>query len=48
MDEHFALPKKPWNDDSPVNTNKPRFPMISKWCEMDFATIHSSFILVQE
>ena len=36
-----APPKKPWNDDSPANTNKPWSPMISKWCEMDFATIHS-------
>ena len=27
MDEiHFAPPKKPWNDDSPVNTNKQWFP----------------------
>ena len=24
-----------------VNTNKQRFPMVSKWCETDFATIHS-------
>ena len=23
-----APPKKPWNDDSPVNTNKQRFPLV--------------------
>ena len=41
MDEIlFAPPKKPWNDDSPVNTNKD-LPWFSKWCEMDVATIHS-------
>ena len=35
MDEiHFAPPKKPWNDDSPVNTNKQWFPMVSKWCRI--------------
>ena len=33
---HFAPPKKPWNDDSPVNTNKQWFSMVAKWCEMDF------------
>ena len=27
-----APPKKPWNDDSPVNTNKQWFRMVSKWC----------------
>ena len=37
-----APPKKHWNDDSLVNTNKKRFPMFQrKWCEMDLATIHS-------
>ena len=29
---HFAPPKKPWNDDSPVSTSKQWFPMVSKWC----------------
>ena len=27
-----AVPKKPWNVDSPVNTNKQWFPMVSNWC----------------
>ena len=37
MDEiRFAPPKKPWHDDSPVTTNQQWFPMVSKWCEMDF------------
>ena len=31
--------KKPWNDDSPVNTNKQWFPMVSKWCRI--SSIHS-------
>ena len=31
-----APPKKPWNDDSAVNTNTCWFPMVLKWCEMDF------------
>ena len=40
MDEiHFAPPKKPWNDDSPVNTNKHWVPMFSKWCRG--VSIHS-------
>ena len=31
MDEiHFAPPKKPWNDDSPANTNEQWFPMVLK------------------
>ena len=30
MDEiHFAPPKRPWRDDSPVNTNKQWFPILS-------------------
>ena len=30
MDEiHFAPPKTPWKDDSFVNANKERFPMVS-------------------
>ena len=33
---HFALPKIPWNDDSPVNTNKQMVSHVSKRCEMDF------------
>ena len=32
-------PKKPWNDDSPVNTNKQWLPMVSKWCRI--SSIHS-------
>ena len=31
-----APPKKPWNDDSLVNDNQQWFPMVLKWCEMDF------------
>ena len=34
-----APPKKPWNDDSPVNTNKLSFVMVSKWCRI--SSIHS-------
>ena len=36
---HFAAPKKPWHDDSPVNTNEKWFPMVSKWCRI--VSIHS-------
>ena len=36
-----APPKKPWNDDSPVNTNTQWFPMVSKWCRI--SSIHSRF-----
>ena len=28
---HFAPPKRPWSDDSPVNTGKQWLPMVSKW-----------------
>ena len=38
---HFAPPKKPWNDDSPVNTNKQWCTMVSKWCGI--SSIHSTF-----
>ena len=31
-----APPKKPWNDNSPLHTNKQWFPMLFRWCEMDF------------
>ena len=31
-----AVPKKPWNDVSPVNINKQWYPMVSKCCELDF------------
>ena len=42
MDEILHHFKKPWNDDSLVNTNKQAVStMVSKWCEMNFATIHS-------
>ena len=34
-----APPEKPWNDDSPVNTNKQWLPMVSKWCRI--LSIHS-------
>ena len=38
MDEvHFAPPKKPCNNHSPVN-NKPWLPMVSKWCRI--SSIH--------
>ena len=33
-----APPKKPWNDDSPVNTIKAWFAMVSHWCSI---SIHS-------
>ena len=36
---HFAPPKKPGNDNSPVNTRKQWFPMVSKWCRI--LSIHS-------
>ena len=35
---HFAPPQTPWNDDSPVNTNKQWFPMHSKWSERILST----------
>ena len=35
-----APPKKPWNDDSPVNTNQPWFLIVSIWCE-GISSIHS-------
>ena len=39
MDEVcFAPPKKPWNGDSPVNTNQQQFRMVSKWCRI--SSIH--------
>ena len=42
MDELLHHTRNPWNDDSPVNTNKQWFqPWPLKWCEMDWATIHS-------
>ena len=45
MDEiHFGPPKKPWNDDSPANTSKQCFPVISKWCRI--SSIHSSTVLL--
>ena len=30
-----APPKKPLNDESPVNTNQHWFRLVSQWCEMD-------------
>ena len=36
VDERNPAPIKPWNDDSPENTNKQGFPIVSQWCEMDF------------
>ena len=38
---HFAPPKKPWNDGSPVNTQKHGFNQGFKVVRADFATIHS-------
>ena len=35
-----ATVEKPWNDDSPVNTSKQWFPMVSKWCGI--LSIHST------
>ena len=32
-------PQRPWKDDSPANTNKQWFPMVSKWCRI--LSIHS-------
>ena len=40
---NLALAKTPWNDDSPVNTNKPWFSMVSKWCRI--SSIHSMLTL---
>ena len=34
-----APPKKPCDDDPPVNTNKQWFPILSKWCRI--SSIHS-------
>ena len=34
-----APPKKSWNDDSLVHTNKKLFPLVSKWCRI--SSIHS-------
>ena len=36
---HVAPPKKPWNDDSPVNTSKQWCDMASEWCRI--VSIHS-------
>ena len=46
-----APPKKPWNDDSPVNANEQWFATVSKWCRI--SSIHSiilgsGFIVVTE
>ena len=38
-----APPKKPWNEYSPVNTNKQWLAMDSQWRGMDSATIHRIF-----
>ena len=38
-----APPKRPWRDDSPVNTNKQWFPMVSKWGRI--LSIHSTSFL---
>ena len=35
-----APPQKPCNDDSPANTKKEWFPLLSKWCRI--SSIHSS------
>ena len=31
------------SDNSPANTNKEWFPMVSKWCEMDF--VHPQYVI---
>ena len=41
-----APPKKPWNADSPVSTNQPWFPMVSKWCRI--SSIHCIASLGEE
>ena len=38
-----ATPKTPCKDDSRVNTNKQRFPMVSKWCRN--SSIHSVLVV---
>ena len=39
-----APPKKPWNDDSPVNTNNQWFPMVAKWSRISSTHSSGSFI----
>ena len=43
-----APPKKPWNDESPVNANKQWFLMVSKWCRISsiHSMVHSAFSFV--
>ena len=38
-----APPKRLWRDDSPVNTNKQWFPMVSKWCRFCPSTVSCCF-----
>ena len=38
-----APPKKPWNDDSPANTNEQWFPMVLKVVQ-DF--VHQQYVLL--
>ena len=40
MDEILHHLRKPAMNDPPANTNQQCLPMVSKWCEMEFATIH--------
>ena len=40
-----APAKGPWNDDSPVTTNKPWFPTVSTWCERS-SSIHSATVFL--
>ena len=40
MDAILDHLQKPWNDDSPVNTNQPRFPIVSEGCGI--WSIHST------
>ena len=41
MDESLHHLRTPWNDDSPSKHHQTLwFPMVSKWCQMDFAAIH--------
>ena len=40
-----APPEKPRNHDSLVNTNRQWFPIVSKWCEMDFVHPQSPLLV---
>ena len=40
MDEILHHLKKPWNDDSPVNTNKQWLPMVSRISSIHSIVLH--------